>query len=230
MEQIAAARGVLGVRLSPRTGNVLIEFDQDLIDEPELLALASDRPVAQDPRRSSGQAAPPNPRRAIGQAKARAEVGWLRAERSETFHVRPLDCVAALLEFERYPEWQTHVTSVSVYERDTRGRGVGVRVRATVAEREIEFTTRYRFPSPNRVVFHQDEGELAAARGSWTFRSLGRGRTRATCVLEVKPGWRLSLLLRGSLYERIREAGLDHVMGELRGRVEGQSVVPADRG
>ncbi len=219
MEQVAAAPGVLDVRLSPRTGNVLIEFDQDLIDEPELLALAAGPRAARDPRRPSRPAARAS-RRSLGEAKAR-QVGWLQAERSETFAARPLDCVAALLEFERYPEWQTYVTSVSVYERDQRGRGVGVRMRAMVAEREIEFTTRYRFPSPNRVVFDQAEGELAAARGSWTFRSLGRGRTRATCVLEVKPGWRLSLLLRGPLYDRVREAGLDHVMDELRGRVEG---------
>jgi len=208
------------VRLSPRTGNVLIEFDQAVIDEPQLLALAADRPVAEDPPRSSRQATR-EPGDSIGQPKATAD-GWLRAQRSETFHAtRPGDCVAALLEFERYPEWQRYVTSVKVYERDERGRGLIVRLCATFAEREIEFTTRYRFPSPNRVVFAQDEGAPTAVRGSWTFRSLGRGRTRATCVLEVKPGWRLSLLLRGSLYEQIRDAGLDHVMGELRGRVQG---------
>ncbi len=218
IEQIAAAHGVLDVRLSPRTQNVLIEFDPDLIEEPELLALAAARPRAQSRRRPRGD------------AKAPVETGWLRGERSETLHARPAECVAVLLEFERYPEWQTYVTSVSVYERDDRGRGILVRARARAGEREIDFTTRYRYPSSNRVVFEQDDPELGAVRGSWAFRSAAGRRTRATCVLEVKPGRRLTLLLRGSLFERIREAGLDHVMDELRGRVEGERVSPSANG
>jgi Polyketide cyclase / dehydrase and lipid transport len=155
-----------------------------------------------------------------GEARASAEAGWLRAERSETIHARPAACIAALTEFERHPEWQTYVTEVKVLARDQRRRGVRVWTRAMIGERVIEFTASYHFPSPNRILFAQDDGELEAARGSWGFRSAGGGRTRATCTLEVKPGWRLSLLLRGPAYERIREAVLDHLMGELRARVE----------
>jgi ribosome-associated toxin RatA of RatAB toxin-antitoxin module len=213
VERIAALGGVHHVRLSARTGNVLIEFDQALIDAPDLIALVADGTAPARPTR--------DPRPASNEAATPAEGRWLRAERSETIHARPADCIAALLEFERYPEWQSHVTAVSVHERDERGRGVRVRMRGKVAEREIEFTTSYRFPSPNQVVFGQDDGELEAARGSWAFRASGAGRTRATFVLDVKPGRRLSLLLRGSLYERIREAVLDHLMDELRARVEG---------
>lgn len=60
-------------------------------------------------------------------------------------------------------------------------------------------------------------------RGGWTFRSVGNGRTRATYLLEVNPGWRLSLILRGAQYEQIRDAILDHMMSELRERVEGRA-------
>ncbi len=214
MERIAATGGVRNVRSSPRTGNVLIEFDQALIDEPDLLALITEG--AAPARRTGGPAWPGNG------AETSTAAGWLRAERSETISARPAECIAALLEFERYPEWQTFVTKVSVHERDKRGRGVRVRTRVALAERELEFTTSYRFPGPNRVSFRQEDGELEAVQGSWAFRSSGTGRTRATCLLEVKPGLRLSLLLRGSLYERISDAVLDHLMNELRARVEGE--------
>jgi ribosome-associated toxin RatA of RatAB toxin-antitoxin module len=213
VERIAAVGGVRDVRLSRRTGNVVIEFDRALIDEPDVLALIADD-LEGAPRRS-------NRGGASGGAQASAETGWLRAERSETIDARPAACIAALTEFERYPEWQTYVTEVKVRAQDRRRRGVRVWTRAMIGEREIEFTTSYHFPSPNRILFAQDDGKLEAARGSWGFRSAGGERTRATCTLEVKPGWRLSLLLRGPVYERIREAVLDHLMDELRARVEG---------
>jgi len=209
-ERIEALAGVREVRLSPRTGNVLIDFDQGVIDELDLIGLIAGDPA---PARRSRK-----PRRPT--ADASGEGGWLRAERSETVDAPPADCIAALLEFERYPEWQAYVTAVSVQKRDARGRGVRVRTQANIAEREIEFTTSYRYPSPNRVLFAQGDGELEAVQGSWAFRSSGAGRTRVTFALEVKPGWRFSVLLRGSLYERIRDAVLDHFLDELRARVE----------
>jgi len=210
--RIAAIAGVRAVRLSPRTGNVLVEFDQARIDEGALLALIADGPVSA--RRAR------DPRGGRGRTPAAATEGWLRAERSETIRARPADCIGALLEFERYPEWQTYVTAVRVTDRDQRGRGARVLTGAQFGARQIELATTYRYPSPNRVVFAQEDGELGAGRGSWAFRSSGAGRTRATCVLEFKPGWRLRLILRGVLYERAREAVLDHVLAELRTRVE----------
>jgi ribosome-associated toxin RatA of RatAB toxin-antitoxin module len=212
LARIAAAEGVVHVQLNERTGSVLIRFDRSLIDEPTVLALiapGSDRPrPAQPPRRPSVETATPT------------GDDWLRAERAETIHARPAACVAALTEFERYPEWQTYLTAVTVLQRDKRGRGVRVSTRAQLAEREMQFTTSYRFPTPNRIVFEQTDGELGPVRGSWAFRSSGGGRTRATIVIEVKPAWRLKLILHGPLYRQIREAVLDHLMNELRGRVE----------
>lgn len=217
LARIAATAGVLEVRHNERTGNVLIGFDRSLIDEPDVLALI---PVGAAPRRPAQRS-----RRASGtQAPVRA--GWLRAARGDTIRARPAACVAALTDFEHYPEWQTYLTAATVLQRDRHGRGVRVASRAQVGEREIQFTTSYRFPSPNRIVFEQDDGELGAARGSWAFRSLGGGRTRATYVVEVKPGWRLKLLLRGPLYQQIRDAVLDHLMNELRERVESDESPP----
>jgi ribosome-associated toxin RatA of RatAB toxin-antitoxin module len=212
LARIAAAEGVLDVRLNERTGNLLIRFDRSLIDEPDVLALITVGPTP-GPRAQ-------RPRRASVDTQAPARAGWRRAERRETIHARAAACVAALTNFERYPEWQALLTAATVLERDGHGRGIRVAMRAQVGEREIQFTTSYRYPTPNRIVFDQDDGELEAVHGSWAFRSLGGGRTRATYVVEVQPGWRLNLLLRSPLYEQIREAVLDHVMSELRERVE----------
>ncbi|MFZ1994891.1 MAG: SRPBCC family protein [Solirubrobacteraceae bacterium] len=200
------------MRLSERTGNLLLEFDQSVIGEPSVLALMErDRPA-----RSPAPRAPS----ASSETGAAVRDGWRRAERVEMIQARPAACIAALTDFERYPEWQSYLTAVTILARDARGRGVRVASRAQVGERETEFTINYGFPSPNRITFHQGEGELEAVHGSWVFRSVGGGRTRATYVIEVKPGWRLSVLLRGPLYEQIRDAVLDHVMSELRSRVE----------
>ena len=211
LARIAAADGVLDVRVSERTGNVLIGFDPGLIDEPGVLSLITDEPAPGRPRRA---------RRGRAAAHAPAQPGWLRAERTETLPARPAACVAALIDFERYPEWQSYVKVMTVLQRDHRGRGIRVATEAQVGERELSFTTRYRFPSPNRVMFEQDDGELEAVRGSWAFQSLTGGRSRATHVLEVKPAWGLALVLRNPLYEQLRETVLDHFMSELRVRLE----------
>ena len=216
MRRIAAAEGVRDVRINARTGNVLIEFDQALIDELRLLTvLAGELACA---RARAARPAPP-----AGEAP---DPGWLRASRSETIEARPPECVSTLLEFERYPEWQSYVDSVTVLERDKRGRGARVATHGRVGEREFQFIASYRYPSPNRVAFAQIDGELDAVRGGWAFRSLGGGRSRATYRLEVKLGWRLGLVLRGPVYEQIREAVLDQVLSELRARV----VSRGDRG
>ncbi len=212
MARIAAADGVLDVRMNERTGNVLVGFDPGLIDEPGVLSLITDDRAPDRPRRI---------RRGPAAAQAPPEPGWLRAERTETLPARPAACVAALIDFERYPEWQTYVKVMTVLERDHRGRGIRVATEAQVGARELRFTTRYRFPSPNRVMFEQDDGELEAVRGSWAFQSLADGRSRATQVLEVKPGWRLALVLRNALYDQLQETVLSHFMSELRARLEG---------
>ncbi len=212
LSRIGAYTGVLGVRCNERTANVLIEFDCALIDEPSLLALIASGPGQARAGSARQSPAPPAP-------ECSQEARWLRARRTETIAAKAADCVAALLEFEHYPDWQAHVTSVTVLERDQRGRGSRVQTCGKVGEREIQFSASYRFPSPNRIVFEQLDGELEALRGTWAFRSIGKGRTRATYELEVKPGWRLRLMLRGALYDQIRDAILDHVMGELRERM-----------
>ncbi len=212
LTRLMAADGVTKVRLNERTSNLLLEFDQSLVDEAAVLALIVAGPPRGDRvRRSrslSSETGPP------------AQDGWRRAQRIETIRARPAACIAALTDFERYPEWQRYLTAVTIQQRDKRGRGARVASRALIGERDIQFVTSYRFPSPNRIVFEQADGELEAVRGSWAFRSLTGGRTRAVYVLAVKPGWRLNALLRGSLYEQIRDAVLDHVMSELRQRVE----------
>jgi ribosome-associated toxin RatA of RatAB toxin-antitoxin module len=212
LARVAATEGVLAARVSQRTGNLLLEFDQSLIDESTVLALIAGGHASRDPAQ--------RPQSPNGEVETPARDGWRRAERAATIRGRPAACIAALTDFERYPEWQTHLTSVTVLRRDERGRGVRVETRAQVGEREIQFTTRYRFPSPNRIIFEQVDGELDALHGSWAFRSLGRGRTRSSYRIEFKPGWRLNLLLRGPMFEQIRDAMLDHFMNELRERVE----------
>lgn len=84
-------QGVYDVSLNQRSRNVLIEFDPALTDEPCLLTLIAGAPTLARAHRSRHP--PTNP-----------ESGWLRARRSETMHARPGESLAALLDFERYPQ------------------------------------------------------------------------------------------------------------------------------
>ena len=211
LARLQASDAVLGVRLSELTGNALIEFDPARIDEHAVLMMIASEP-ATPPRKSL--------RSSDSDAPAGPGPGWLQAARAETLRARPAECVAAVLAFERYPEWQSYVTGARVLERDARGRGTRVVTRARVKDRDIEFTASIHFPRPNQIAFEHDDDQFGVMRGSWSFQSAGRGRTRATYALAAKPGWRLSLMMRGPLYGQLREAALDHVMGELRARVE----------
>ncbi len=169
LSRIGAYAGVLGARCNERTANVLIEFDCALIDEPSLLALIASGPGQARAGSARQSPAPPAP-------ECSQEARWLRARRTETIAAKPADCVAALLEFEHYPDWQAHVTSVTVLERDQRGRGSRVQTCGKVGEREIQFSASYRFPSPEP---HRLRATRRIARGATGYLGVSKHRQRA---------------------------------------------------
>ena len=73
---------------------------------------------------------------------------------------------------------------------------------------------------PRRVAWRSESGDLKALNGAFDIADAGGGRTRATFGLEVDPGRRLGLLLRGSVGDRLRDRILDGMLDGLRRRAE----------
>jgi hypothetical protein len=57
--------------------------------------------------------------------------------------------------------------------------------------------------------------------GRWDLEDLGGGRTRATYSLEVDPGRKLGMVVRGPLVDVLRDMLAGARAGELKRRVEG---------
>jgi len=206
--RVASLPGVIEARANPLTENLLVRYDPAIVDEPSLLAAVRAPSAGPAPRRAGRPPDGPGP----------AE--WLEAERAVVVPAPPGTCVEVVCAFERYPEWQRFVTAVEVHERDRRGRGVLVETHAELGSRQVSHVMRYRYPTPGQVCFSQERGDLDAVEGGWQFRPAGPGRARARYRLLVRPGGLLSRFIHADLYERLREALLDHTLGELAGRVE----------
>jgi hypothetical protein len=79
---------------------------------------------------------------------------------------------------------------------------------------------RFRYEGPTRLSWTQEKGQLKSVDGSWELEDLGDGRTRATYSLEVDPGRRLGMVIRGPLIDVLRHMLAGARAGELKGRVE----------
>jgi hypothetical protein len=211
--RLSSLPGVIEVSASPLTENLLVRFDPARVDHAALLATVGAPPARAAGRR--GHADRPVP------AAAPASNGWLQAERSVVVNASPATCLEVVCAFERYPEWQGFVTAVEVHERDRRGRAVVVETRGEIGSRQVSNVMRYRYPTPNQVGFVQERGDLAGVEGGWRFAAAPAARARAHYQVMVKPGLTLAMVLRGGLYEQVRDLLLDHTLGELAARVEG---------
>jgi ribosome-associated toxin RatA of RatAB toxin-antitoxin module len=129
-------------------------------------------------------------------------------------------CFAIAADLERAPEWQSSLRSVEVLERDGDGRPVVVETVSDAKIRTIRARLRFAYDPPGDIRCVQEEGELKALRGHWSFEALDGGRTRATYGLEVDPGRMMGMLLRGPAVDRVREVLVDSAADELKARAE----------
>lgn len=133
----------------------------------------------------------------------------------------PLDRVWAIAaDVEAWPEWQTTLSAVDVEERDAEGRPSLCEVIFDAKVQTIRTVQRVRFEPPLALDFAQESGSLKSLHGSWRLEDLGDGRTRATYELEVEPGGFLNMLVKGAVEERLREALVLQLPGELKARAE----------
>lgn len=140
-------------------------------------------------------------------------MGVTVSEHSEVIAGTPADCMAALLDFGSYPEWQSAVKSADVL--DGSGSPV-VEFRIDAKLRTVRYVLRYHPEPPGRLWWEYVEGDVNSVAGEYRLEDLGGGSTRATYHLEIDPG----RFVPGPLRRILTEGVMRLSVRELKARVE----------
>jgi ribosome-associated toxin RatA of RatAB toxin-antitoxin module len=147
----------------------------------------------------------------------------IRGEQSTEIDATPEAVFAVASDLERYPEWQDFLQRVSVRERDPDGRATLVEAEADAKVTSLKLVLRATRDQPRRVAWRAEGGDVKALSGAFDIEEAGAaGRTRATFGLAVDPGFKLGLLLRGGVADRLRDRILNGMLDGLRRQAESQ--------
>jgi ribosome-associated toxin RatA of RatAB toxin-antitoxin module len=127
---------------------------------------------------------------------------------------------AVASDLERYPEWQDFLQRVSVRERDAAGRAAVVETEADAKVTALRIVLRATRDEPRRVAWRSEGGDVKALSGAFDITTQGPDRSHVTFSLEVDPGFKLGLLLRGAVADRLRDRVLAGMLDGLRRRAE----------
>jgi ribosome-associated toxin RatA of RatAB toxin-antitoxin module len=127
---------------------------------------------------------------------------------------------AVASDLERYPEWQDFLQNVSVRERDPAGRPTVVDAEADAKVTALKLVLRASRDEPRRVAWRSEGGDVKALSGAFEIAEQAPGRSRVTFGLDVEPGLKLGLLLRGGVGDRLRDRVLGGMLDGLRRRAE----------
>ena len=144
----------------------------------------------------------------------------ISGEQSIEIAASPEAVFAVASDLERYPEWQDFLQRVTVKERDGDGRPVLVEAEADAKVTALRLVLRATRSEPTRVAWRSEGGDVKALSGAFEIAPAGDGRTRVTFALEVDPGFKLGLLLRGGVGDRLRDRILSGMLEGLRRQAE----------
>src|SRR4051794_36428164 len=144
----------------------------------------------------------------------------ISGEQSTDIGASPEAVFAVASDLERYPEWQDFLQRVTVTERDAEGRPTVVEAEADAKVTALRLVLRATRTPPVRVAWRSDGGDIKAISGAFEIAPISAERTRATFALEVDPGLKLGLLLRGGVGDRLRDRILSGMLDGLRRRAE----------
>jgi uncharacterized membrane protein len=147
----------------------------------------------------------------------------IRGEQSTEIDAPPEAVFAVASDLERYPEWQDFLQRVSVRERDPDGRATLVEAEADAKVTKLKLVLRATRDEPRRVAWRAEGGDVKGLSGAFDLAEAGPGRTRATFALEVDPGFKLGLLLKGPVADRLRDRVLQGMLDGLKRRSEAGS-------
>jgi uncharacterized membrane protein len=130
------------------------------------------------------------------------------------------DVFALAADVEGSPAWQPEIRSVEVLERDGEGRQVLVRTVTNGGVRDLRADLAFSYEEPRSIRWRQAKGDLRSIEGSWTFESVGEGRTQATYEMTVDLGRVLGTLIRGPLVGILRSQIVESMPGKLKAHLE----------
>jgi ribosome-associated toxin RatA of RatAB toxin-antitoxin module len=145
----------------------------------------------------------------------------LEGTRTEELAVPAAAAWAVLADVAAYPSWQRLVDHVDVRARDHAGRPAVVGTALDAGIKVIGLELRYAYEPERAVRFDLVRGDVKALRGAWTLEPAGAAACRVTYAVEVDPGRRLGLLLRGGVADRVRAKVVDGAADDLRTRLGG---------
>jgi uncharacterized membrane protein len=144
----------------------------------------------------------------------------ITGEQSIDIAAAPQTVFAVASDLEHYPEWQDFLQRVKVREHDADGRATLVEAEADAKVTALKLVLRATRDQPRRVAWRSEGGDVKAINGAFDIVDQGGGTTRATFGLEVDPGFKLGLLLRGGVADRLRDRILDGMLEGLKRRSE----------
>jgi uncharacterized protein YndB with AHSA1/START domain len=118
------------------------------------------------------------------------------------------------------PRWQPEIKMARCVQRGAGGEQELVDTETDAKVRGVKSRLSFSYGPPTSIRWIQEDGDLKAVEGSWTFEDLGEGRTRATYEMTVDLGRMLGMVIRGPLVGLLRGQLVESMPGKLKRFVE----------
>jgi ribosome-associated toxin RatA of RatAB toxin-antitoxin module len=129
------------------------------------------------------------------------------------------DCFAALVDFERYPDWSSPITVCRVLERHPDGLAKRVEFELNMTIKTIRYVLEYTYEPPHGADWHLIEGDLNGVEGSYRFEE-GPDGCRTTCSQAIDLGFWVPGFIRSTFEQRALQESVE----EFRRAVEAVSA------
>jgi ribosome-associated toxin RatA of RatAB toxin-antitoxin module len=126
---------------------------------------------------------------------------------------------AVVADIEGYVDWHPFFASVAVTGHDDEGRPASAACTHGTPVGTLRTEMRFRYDPHTEVEALREGGDFKRMSGTFTLDEQGSDVTLVTHRLQVDPGMRLGLLLRGPVEEKVRNSVLNGAFAGLRDAV-----------
>ena len=132
----------------------------------------------------------------------------------------PIDvCFETIVEFERYPEWFSGITSAEVLEADPEAGRWTVRYGLDMVLKTVSYTLAYESRRPYELTWKLVAGDVRDVEGIYRFTELEPGLTEAECSQAVDVGF----WIPGPLRRTFERSAVSDSVREFKAAAEAQA-------